>query len=545
MRKRRARRSWLWAAVPFAVLLLVGCNGGDDGDDTDTADTTATTEPTTTEPPLPTVFTRQEIHTLTAEQIDRYKAGVALMKSRNANAATDPTSWLYQANMHAFPSPSDPSPTCAPTSFPGPNPPTAWGTCQHSSFFFLAWHRMYVYYFERILRAAVREAAGDPNYPFALPFWDYENTANRDLPEPFRSPADASNSLFVAERADNCNTVEAGNPCITDADASDDAAMDAQHTNFCGCRTGSTCPAPGCVAVTFSDQTFGGMFRATPVHFGNGPGELELQPHNVVHVAVGGDGWMSDPSCAARDPIFWLHHANIDRLWQKWLNLTGGRANTTNDTWRNQTFTFFDETGTAQTLTGCQILNMATQLDYQYEGVPVTNITLCDEGGPLTGEAGGPPPPAPKMLAAGAAAETRLGARRTSVKVALPQATNQRILTLAGPDPGRLRLVLEGVKLLRHGSHYEVYINLPAGATPDPKSKNFVGTVALFDHPEHAQELTRTFDVTDEVAALKAAGQWTGELDVTFVPGHGERALTATAGSGPFVSVRRVSIQEQ
>ncbi|HEX5761021.1 MAG TPA: tyrosinase family protein [Thermoanaerobaculia bacterium] len=540
MRKRRSRRSWLWAAVPFAVLLLVGCNGGDNGDDTDT---TATTEPTTTEPP--TVFTRQEIHTLTPEQIDRYRAGVALMQSRNSNATTDPTSWLYQANMHAFPDPDDPDPTCAPTPFPGPNPPEAWGTCQHSSFFFVAWHRMYVYYFERILRAAVREAAGDPNYVFALPYWDYENTAFRDLPEPFRSPADPSNTLFVSARAAKCNNVVAGNPCISAAAASDDVAMDDQHKNFCGCSSPQTCPVPGCVNVFSSDQTFGGGFTPQPEHFGSGPGELEFQPHNAVHRAIGsGGGWMGDPACAARDPIFWLHHANVDRLWQVWLNKEGGRANTTNDTWRNQTFTFFDETKTAVTLTGCQILNMATQLDYQYEGLPVNNVVLCDDG-PLTGEAGGPPPPAPKTLASGEAAETRLGARRTSVKVALPQAVNQRILTLAGPDPGRVRLVLEGVKLLRHGPLYEVYLNLPAGATPDPKSPNYVGTVALFDHPEHARELTRSFDVTDEVAKLKAAGQWTGELNVTFVPGEAEQALTAAAGSGPFVSVRKVLIQEQ
>jgi tyrosinase len=33
---------------------------------------------------------------------------------------------------------------------------------------------------------------------------------------------------------------------------------------------------------------------------------------------IGGDGWMSDPDKAALDPIFWLHHANIDRLWAAW-----------------------------------------------------------------------------------------------------------------------------------------------------------------------------------------------------------------------------------
>jgi tyrosinase len=47
---------------------------------------------------------------------------------------------------------------------------------------------------------------------------------------------------------------------------------------------------------------------------------LELGPHVDVHVAVGGEdgsGTMNSASSPA-DPIFWLHHANIDRLWAKW-----------------------------------------------------------------------------------------------------------------------------------------------------------------------------------------------------------------------------------
>jgi hypothetical protein len=39
---------------------------------------------------------------------------------------------------------------------------------------------------------------------------------------------------------------------------------------------------------------------------------------------------MVRPETAAQDPIFWLHHANIDRLWERWLQLGGGRANPVN-----------------------------------------------------------------------------------------------------------------------------------------------------------------------------------------------------------------------
>jgi tyrosinase len=39
------------------------------------------------------------------------------------------------------------------------------------------------------------------------------------------------------------------------------------------------------------------------------------QVHNNVHLAVGGEmGTSTSPA----DPIFWLHHANVDRLWALW-----------------------------------------------------------------------------------------------------------------------------------------------------------------------------------------------------------------------------------
>jgi tyrosinase len=40
--------------------------------------------------------------------------------------------------------------------------------------------------------------------------------------------------------------------------------------------------------------------------------------HNLVHNAVGGYGHMSDTATSAFDPLFWLHHANIDRLFAMW-----------------------------------------------------------------------------------------------------------------------------------------------------------------------------------------------------------------------------------
>ena len=47
-------------------------------------------------------------------------------------------------------------------------------------------------------------------------------------------------------------------------------------------------------------------------------------PHGSVHVAVGGH--MADASLAAAafDPIFYLHHCNVDRVWAQWQNTHPG-----------------------------------------------------------------------------------------------------------------------------------------------------------------------------------------------------------------------------
>ncbi|KAG8688177.1 hypothetical protein FRC09_013063 [Ceratobasidium sp. 395] len=38
--------------------------------------------------------------------------------------------------------------------------------------------------------------------------------------------------------------------------------------------------------------------------------------HNAVHLSIGGD--MSDPSPTPSDPMFWIYHAQLDRIWAKW-----------------------------------------------------------------------------------------------------------------------------------------------------------------------------------------------------------------------------------
>ena len=48
---------------------------------------------------------------------------------------------------------------------------------------------------------------------------------------------------------------------------------------------------------------------------------LEGGPHNTAHRWVGGvmaTGW------SPLDPLFWLHHAQVDRLWWEWAGAHPG-----------------------------------------------------------------------------------------------------------------------------------------------------------------------------------------------------------------------------
>jgi len=53
--------------------------------------------------------------------------------------------------------------------------------------------------------------------------------------------------------------------------------------------------------------------------FANG---LEFDAHNEVHNWC--NGTLTNPMTASRDPIFWLLHANVDRLWDDWQTRRSG-----------------------------------------------------------------------------------------------------------------------------------------------------------------------------------------------------------------------------
>ncbi len=251
------------------------------------------------------LLVRQNIASLTDQQLASFRKGVGVMKSRPDN---DPTSWSFQANMHGT---------------PGPVTSPLFNQCQHGTIQFLSWHRGYVYFFERILRMA----SGDPS--LTLPYWDW--TTAPALPAAFRSPADASNPLFDDTR--NLNNGAQLPPSVV---------VDDLNT-----------------ALAFIDFE-------TPASTGFSP-SLEGSPHGSVHVLIGGN--MSTILTAANDPIFWMHHCNIDRLLNRWLDQGAGRITPTDPSFLDQPYSYADENGQTVTVKVSEILSSAG-LGYSYDVTP-------------------------------------------------------------------------------------------------------------------------------------------------------------------------------
>ena len=415
--------------------------------------------------------TRPNINSLTALQLEALRHGIAVMQSRKVD---DPTSWLYQAGIHG--------------SNLNPQRPL-WGTCEHGTLHFLSWHRFYLYYFERILRAA----SGSPS--LVLPYWNW--TVDRALPAPFRTNT-AGNSLFVSQRASGIN----GGALIPASAVSPTAALGI--TNYSGFT-----------------------------------GSLEGTPHGSVHVSVG--GWMSSFNTAGQDPIFWLHHCNIDRLWETWLAQGGGRANPPDAAWRDREFSFFDETGTQRTVKAGRALATCNGLGYAYQRrrfiltAQVLATQLSDQLAARIRQPVGAVDTAPSLA---------LGGRAAEVTVKLPPRS-------AGAVAKNTYLAFDELNVVNPEGFYEIYLNPPKGKTLDFTDPSYAGNLVLFGltkadrtgmraHGEaHEMAPRRVFDITRKVTQLaKAPGFDAATMRVVLV-------LRTPEGGGaakPAVDVPRAQV---
>jgi tyrosinase len=458
-------------------------------------------------PVMATPFVRADIWSLGPNDpiLTAYANAVAAMQAR---PATDPTSWAYQAAIHGSHS-----------STPRPE----WNQCRHGSWHFVSWHRMYLYFFERIVRAQVI-ANGGPR-TWALPYWDYDGGRGRNtLPPAFRTarrPDGSVNPLFVAQRRSAINS-GAGLPSSITSPA------------FALSRT----------AFTGSSE-FGGGIASAIGQFWSQTGRLEQTPHNDVHVAIG--GLMGDPDSAAQDPIFWLHHCNIDRVWWLWEQQ---HSDPTDARWLNQSYSFMDAGGRPASLTAAGILDTSAKLHYTYgpsqTQVPSTLtwrlMTPAKWPSPWPEPTRSPQQPGLRAEPEPVADDARhlLGATdrrvrlvgnplRTSIRIDERATSSLQASALAPTIQGRAFLDVEDIDAERNpGEVYGVYVNLPDRPTADDLNTHHVGNISLFGverarrprGDEHGHGLRVSMEITQVLDRLAAEGTWREgtRLDVTFRP---------------------------
>lgn len=426
---------------------------------------------------------RKSFKNLTAAELAAFKNGVAVMKSRATN---DPTSWAYQAAIHGT--------TLTPTQ-------TAWNTCQHNITHFFSWHRMELCFFERILR----KASGMPS--LGLPYWNYSDSADpnaRFLPAAFRTPANATNPLFTANRNANIN-------------------------NGTGQLSAS--------AVSLAQAIPG------PIPFYTFSGNVNGTPHGAVHGGIGG-GMGSVPT-AALDPIFWLHHCNIDRLWNRWLAGGGGRANppSTDTVWHNTKFTFFDEFGGQVQMSGAELLNpnvCGCRSCYDEETV-FTIWPILAERLRLV-----------EIQIGSYRRQLVLDARRLKFEIEFNDkargAFERSLRTRKPEEEMQFKLNFEGLKVEKPlDFFYEVYLNLPDSTQePNYTMESYAGNIAFFAatqmHAQHGEkeELKFSVNISGAVRRLRALQQQR-TVSITLVP----TALESRDGKRlPVRSSARITVDQ-
>ena len=179
----------------------------------------------------------------------------------------------------------------------------------HGASGFLSWHRAYLLDLERELQK--KDAS------VTLPYWRF------DRPAP---------NVFSASFMGQTNPSPAGNLIFASTNLlrqwQTDGAPGISRRPLFNFTTGTAS-----VSNQASTLAMGGIRPNARFDTGPTPGgfdEMEGDPHGLAHTSF--NGWIRSPGTAPRDPLFFLLHCNVDRLWAlwQWFNnrFDGTQANT-------------------------------------------------------------------------------------------------------------------------------------------------------------------------------------------------------------------------
>ena len=205
------------------------------------------------------VRVRKNANTLTPGERDRFVSAFAQLNNQGAGRFTD------FRDMH--------------TNVSSPQAHGAPG--------FLPWHRAYLLDLERELQAI------DPSV--SLPYWRFDQPAPNIFTQNFLG---VSNALGTVQ-------FSATNPLQF---WTTDGVQGINRRPFF-----TTAAAPPGLRTEAQTLALGTQYPAFRT--------LEGNPHGSAHTSFGGS--ISSIGTAARDPLFFLLHCNVDRLWAKWQRQNG------------------------------------------------------------------------------------------------------------------------------------------------------------------------------------------------------------------------------
>lgn len=468
-----------------------------------------------------------------------YAKAVQLMQGKWAG---DPHSWTFQWYTHWTPGDSasyeSKREVIEKLYGPGPSPDKSlaqdmWNTCQghggannpeNQEQYFLVWHRMYVFYLEQI----VRNVTGVPT--FTLPYWPYDEPDKRSIPIEFRSPANNSNPLYRQDR----NT----KPSNPQNNINNGGSMDLYGAlNFRCMEQKSFFPVSGSAQEGFNAM-------------------LNGNPHGQVHDDVGTGTNMGFVPTAAGDPVFWMHHSQVDRLWESW-NAAGGK-NPTDQAFLNKTFVFDDGNGNRVVAKNGDFLDIE-KLGYRYDTlmniprVGAPELLSSSDASKMVMMAGTKMDEMPmgnheKMLK-GAAAQDVIHLRKTPVKIELKNTnkttTPAPMLLKSAPANQKIFLIVSGIfASTPPGTSFSVYLNLPEDVKPTSSSPYYVGVINFFNATAMPgmgdMQMTDdfVFDVTETIKFLNNEGTPLSDISVTVEPNS-----DLNADSKPYIGSIEIVIE--
>jgi tyrosinase len=507
VKRRMTARRVVRFAVPGILLAFVTSVAVSKAQSAATAKpTTKPVAKVTVAPAPPVVALRMKFQDFVKDpkRLDALNKAIGVMKSRTSAVNTSADyrrSWEYWSAMHGFYGPKaqagllqdaiDDAPASKKPFFKGlrdltyPATPAGlaakvWDKCEHGTLEFLTWHRMFLFYFEKTLQAS----AGDSS--LHLPYWDYTDPTQIQLPAQFAKqtlPDGKPNPLFDTRR--RSQTVK----------------LDSDSTNV------------------------DNLLKKTS--FDSFSEELEQQPHGTNHCAVGPGcpyPLMGDVPVAGTDPIFWLHHANIDRIFECWLKLGGAVP----DNLKNLPHSFVDGTGSLVTKTYATL-----PIDYAYD-----HVTNCGRKATLKFT-----PKIQSLETVTSLAQVQnfqIKGVRSAAKLPKLKAGPA---TPEGIPVSGTELVLSDITVTGPpGVLFKVYLSTTG---PNPR-KQYVATLSFFGvghrHAKHGA-LNRNIDVTEALNALTGTSAQAPDVQVEFEATDGTEGVKSESLSPATVKIGKIQLQ--